>query len=235
VVSLLGIGLLSGVADGVTSKSTDYQFEETLIGSGGLVPSISNDYQTALSVGQPIVGNSSSNNFQFEAGAQTTANPTLSIDIINSSLNFGSFSPSTTATTTSQFSVIDYTSYGYAVQIDGSSPTYSTHTISAMSTTNPSSPGTEQFGINLVDNTNFCGSGCNLGANPNYGPFSVGSAAANYNTPNEFRYVSGDEIAYAPKSSGITTYTISYIVNVASLTPSGQYTSGLSLICTATY
>jgi len=211
--------------------SPHYEFENTDIGGGGLGISSSPDYQTVLSTGDNSVGNSSSTNFQIEAGANTTGNPVLAVDITSASGNFGAFSPTAASTTTTQFSVIDYTSYGYAVQITGNPPSDGGHTITAMSSTGTSSPGTEQFGINLATNT----SPTSFGASPNDGQFGYGVAATNYNTANHYRYVNGDTIATSPKSSGLTVYTISYIVNVSNLTPAGDYTSNQSIICTATY
>ena len=49
------------------------------------------------------------------------------------------------------------------------------------------------------------------------------------------RSLGSETIASAPKSSGATVYTISYIVNVNSFTPGGVYTSGQTLLCTGTY
>lgn len=100
-----------------------------------------------------------------------------------------------------------------------------------MATNDSSHPGTEQFGINLVANT----SPASFGANPNNGDFGFGSVAENYNVANQFRYVSGDTIAKAEKSSGETTYTISYLVNVTGLTPGGSYASNQTLVVTGTY
>ncbi len=214
-----------------TLKSTNYQFSEPAIGFDGLVQSGSANYQTLLSVGGSAVGDSGSSSYQVQAGATTTADPALSFAVSTAASNFGSFSPTVAATTTSTFAVADYTSYGYAVQIIGTPPTNGSHTISAMSTTAGSTPGTEQFGLNLVANT----SPITFGAVPDNGSFGFGSAATNYNTANQFRYVSGETIATAPKSSGITTYTISYIVNTSSITPGGNYVSDQSIVCTGTY
>ncbi len=211
--------------------SANYSLIESDLGGGGLLNSSSANYQSALSTGDGAIGNSSSGNFQINAGSQTTQDPRLAVSINNTNAAFGLFGPATTATATSSFSVIDYTSYGYAVQIGGNPPSYQGHTLPGMATTAAPTPGTEQFGINLVANT----SPTNFGANPAYGPNGVGSASANYGTPNKFRYVSGETIATAPKSSGETTYTISYIADVSSLTPGGQYTGGQYIICTATY
>jgi hypothetical protein len=85
--------------------------------------------------------------------------------------------------------------------------------------------------MNLVANT----SPISFGANPDHGQFGFGSASTNYGTANNFRFVNGETIASAPKSSGQTIYTISYLVNVNSLTPGGNYTSSQTLICTGTF
>lgn len=214
-----------------TQVSPNYKFDEPSVGTDGMFNSSSTSYQTLQSTGSDVVGNSSSTNLQVEAGSTTTADPTLSFAVLTYNPAFGAFSPTVTSTTTSTFSVIDYTSYGYAVQIIGTPPTNGAHTITAMSATGASSIGTEQFGINLVANT----SPATFGANPNNGSFGFGTAAANYNTTNNYRYVSGETIASAPKSSGETIYTISYIVNVSSITPGGQYSSNQSIVCTGTY
>lgn len=232
-VAVILCGILGGgtASAATVMSSQNYQFENMDLGAGGIGVSNSPDYRSNLSTGDSAVGTTSSTNYQFEAGSNTTGQPSLSISILTPSPSFGSFSPTTAATATSQFSVSDYTSYGYVVQIEGSSPTNGKYTIAPMTTDAASQPGKDQFGINLVANT----APTAFGANPNNGKFGFGAAAANYNTANEYRYVSGDVIASAPKSSGQTIYTISYIVNVASLTTGGQYTSNQSLICTATY
>ena len=63
----------------------------------------------------------------------------------------------------------------------------------------------------------------------------TGAAASNYNTANNFRYNGGETIASAPKTSGQTNYTISYIVNAATTTPGGSYSGNQTLVCTGTY
>ena len=218
------------------SRSTSYELYESVLGGGGLIQENSAHYQAGEFIGDLAVGNAASSNFQINTGYDTTGDPGL-IFTVNGATSFGSFTTASAATATATFSVADYTSYGYVVQIVGSPPSYGGHTITAMTSTGPSTPGTEQFGINLVKNTNFCGSGCDVGANPDYGQFGDTAAmpTANYNTPNNFRYVSGETIVQSPKSSGTITYTISFLVNVTSLTPSGEYVSDQSLICTGTY
>jgi len=224
------LGFVSA-AYGDSLKSAHYQIDESFVGGSGLVQSSSANYKEGESIGDTGIGNSASANYQTNSGYTTTNDPALSFAVNTASANFGSFSPSAAATTTSTFQVSNYTSYGYVVQIVGNPPSNGNHTLSAMTTTGPSQAGVEQFGINLVANT----SPVSFGANPVQGIAGAGTAAANYNTSNSYRYVSGETVATAPKSSGVTTYTISYLVNVSSLTPGGQYTSSQVLVCTGTY
>jgi hypothetical protein len=212
-------------------QSNNYRFDETVIGAGGLIQSSSNSFQGSSAIGDLGVGNTASANFQVDAGSETTDDPALAFFFTNANVNFGAFSPSTAATATASFSISNYTSWGYIVQILGNAPSNGAHTIDAMASTAASQAGIEQFGMNLVANT----SPTSFGANPDQGQFGFGVAAANYNTSNMFRYVSGETIASAPKSSGITAYTISYIVNVGSLTPGGQYSSNQTVVVTGTY
>lgn len=214
-----------------TLQSNNYQFDESTLGQGGLPDSASANYQGSGSTGDLGVGESASSNFGLQGGSQTTSDPALAFSVNSSSISFPEFSPSTPVMGTATFSVLNYTSYGYIVIVTGAPPTTGPHSISPMATAGASSPGFEQFGINLVANT----APQSIGANPNQGQFGFGVAAANYNTTNNYRYVDGDTIASAPKSSGQTDFTISYLVNVSNLTPGGTYTSNQSLIVVGTY
>lgn len=218
-----------GAAD--LPQSNNYRLDESTIGSNGLLNSTSASYQASTSTGDLSVGSAASSGYQVDTGSKTTNDPTLSFAVINGSANFGSFSPIATASATTSFSVSDYTSYGYIVQIFGNNLKGASHVITGMATTGPPQTGIEQFGINLVANTKPI----NFGANPNNGQFGFGSAASNYNTANVYRLVDGETIASAPKSSGTTIYTISYIVNVSGITPAAQYTGQQTIIITGTY
>lgn len=225
------IGNTSTIAYAVVPQSNNYRFDESTIGSGGLIQSSSENFQGSNASGDLTVGNSASENFQVESGSQTTNDPTLAFAINTADANFGSFSASSPTVATATFSVANYTAFGYVVQIVGSPPTNGTHVIDPLPIEATSQVGIEQFGVNLVANT----LPVSVGANPNNGQFGFGEAAPNYNTSNSYRYVSGETIAKAPKSSGLTTYTLSYLVNVDSLTPGGKYTSDQTLIVTGTY
>lgn len=234
VLVLLFLG--SAIAD-AQGSSSNYRIDESFIGPGGSLESNSTNYQTApggQSLGNPGgVGDSESTNYRSQAGATTTDDPSLTCSVNTSSLNFGSLSSSATATATATFSVLNYTSHGYLVQIIGATPSSDGHNLTALSSGGSSTTGTEQFGINLVDNTTP-----NIGANPVQvpdGTYSFGEAASNYDTPDTFRYGSGETIARSLKTSGQTDYTISYIVNVSNTTPAGSYSGDQTLICIGTY
>jgi len=237
----LTVGLLAAVclAGGMAAVSADplksahYQFEESTLGGVGTTNTQSANFQAADTAGILGLGDSASTNFQIEAGGTTTGDPALGFGVVSPNVSLGNFSTSTPAVATSSFEVSDYTSYGYAVQIIGNPPAYGSHTLTAISSPWTSQTGVEQFGINLVANT----SPVSVGANPNWGQFGGGYAESspNYATNGQYRYVSGDTIAYGPKSSGATIYTITYLVNVTSLTPGGQYSGAQTIICTATY
>lgn len=213
-------------------KSSNYQFVETSLGGNGLTTTKSTTYQSQFSSGIIGVGTSSDSTLQVKAGNETTNDPALSFSILSNNISFGNFSPTSTVTANSSFQVSDYTSYGYTVQVFGTPPTNSSgYKISPMSTTAAPQVGVEQYGLNLVANT----IPVSFGANPNYGQFGSGTVATNYNTANEFRFVSGDTIANSGVSSGVTIYTLSYIVDVSSITPGGEYTASQNIICTGTY
>lgn len=237
IVAVCSLELMGLKVSAGSSYSSSYVLQETALGGIGyqgsqLAIPESTNYQLGQSSGGILgFGTSADSTLQIKAGHTTTGFPALSFATISPDVNFGSFSPTTTAIATASFEVSNYTSYGYVVEIIGNPPSFNGHTISAMSTTGTSQAGIEQFGINLVANT----SPVTFGANPNHGQFGYGSATSNYSTPNNYRYVSTDNIASAPQTSGLTIYTISYIVNVSSLTTAGPYTGGQTIICTATF
>ena len=215
------------------SSSTNYKIEESFVGGGGRIDENSANFNAAESIGDTAVGNSSSSNFQTNSSYTTTSDPALTFIVDNGGVvNFGSLSSTVMAHAISSFRVINYTSYGYQVIIIGTEPARAGHVLPGLASTSTPTVGVEQYGINLVANTGF-------GANPVQVPdntFSYGVAhSPDYNVANQYKFVAGDAIASAPKSSGETDYTISHIVNVAALTLGGTYSSNHELICIGTY
>lgn len=118
---------------------------------------------------------------------------------------------------------------GYTITYYGDTLTSGANTISAMGTKTTSSTGTEQFGINLKDNATP-----NTGTDPSGGS---GAAASDYNTADQFRYITNTTttLASASAASASTTYTVSYIVNVAATTEAGSYSTTITYIATGNF
>jgi hypothetical protein len=223
--------LLALVAPAVYAEpfaSTNYRIDESSIGNGSDVNSASTSYTSDGAIGETAVGESASTSFQTQSGYVTTSDPALTFSVNTSTINFGALSTSSAATATSTFSVINYTSYGYVVQTLGAPPSTGGYTLAGLGSAQASQTGTEQFGINLKLNS----SPTTLGANP-VGGFGV--AAGGYDSANNYKYVVGDIIASAPKTSGQTDFTISYIVNASTTTAGGTYSGAQVLVCTGTY
>ncbi|HEY2003901.1 MAG TPA: hypothetical protein VGH44_02190 [Candidatus Saccharimonadia bacterium] len=253
-----------------TMTSSNYSATETEVGgngcsqvSGVYTCGASSNYSLnpatddgGSSLGEATVGNSASSNYQSNAGFDTTAQPGLMLSINTASINFGVLSTAVATTKTASFSVSDYTSSGYVVQAIGSTPSYSGHNLTAITTATcgnawgcGSAVGTEQFGINLVADrspvdpvpgsadpacqaTGFCYGVAGDGITGTYGstrPYTVGGLSAAY------RYVSGETVASGPKSSGETDYTVTFLANISTLTPSGGYSGSMTLVATGTY
>ena len=161
--------------------------------------------------------------YQAEAGFNTDRQPLLEVVGPASIVNLGELSESAVTSASTTFSVRNYLASGYNVTIDGTSPKHKDGVLVLSTLTIPkqSQTGIEQFGLNLRQNTSPA-----IGSDPVHAPdstFGFGTAAPGYDMPNYFKYVAGDTIAYSPKSSGQTTYTLSMIANAATTTKGGEY------------
>jgi hypothetical protein len=218
------------------SASTNYKVEETFFGTGGELDAASANYKAKQSAGETTVGNASSANYQFNAGFNTTDQPLLEFAVNGGTYDLGILDAVSTGSAVATFSIRNYLSGGYIVIAKGASPSTtngSSHTLTSLTSGVGSSPGTEQFGLNLAANTNPA-----IGANPVQVPdstFSFGSAASDYANPNIFKFLDGDTIAYSPKSSGQTNFSMSIIANVSRDTPAGQYGGAINLQVVPTF
>ncbi len=152
--------------------------------------------------------------------------------IAGSSINFGSFSPSTTSSGTSVMAASTNAASGYAITNNGVTLTCSTcggsPTIAALASQTASTTGVAQFGLNLKANTVP-----SVGAEVS--GFGTATATANYGTANQFRFVTGDSVASAAGSTDANTFTSSYIVNIPGSQAAGIYTATMTYIATATF
>ncbi len=230
-VALCIIGASSASAQ---SSSNNYSINEYFFGTGGEVDLNSPNYQGRGAAGSLGVGDTSSPNYLAQAGFITAQEEYLEMVVNAATINLGTLTTASAATGTGTFYVRAYTSSGYYVQTVSPPPTNGSVSLAPMTSTAASSPGTEQFGINLVANT----SPTTFGADPAPAPdntFAYGEAATGYDTPDQFRYNIGDTIATAPKGIGRTDYTISYLANISPISPGGEYTTEHILVVVATY
>ena len=151
------------------------------------------------------------------------------------------FSPTDTATATSQMAASTNAGSGYAITVNGPTLTSGSHTIAAMSSAGVGVRGTSQFGVNLKANTITTSNpavGTEVAPAANGTNFK-GQAATGYNTVDNFKFTSGDTVANSANGGAGPTdaqiFTSSYIVNVSGSQTAGTYTTTLTYICTATY
>lgn len=218
----------TGTAFAVTSSSSKYQVTETEFGASSTKKSCSDQYCARVSIGDMGSGSGKSAGTAATFGSITSDEPLLEVIVDPGVSNLGDLAAETTATKTTNVRVRSYLSDGYVLQIVGNAPKYGNHTINTLSTPTASSAGTEQFGINAVANTSP-----SVGAAPLQVPSSqtsYGEVVSGYNTPNLFKYTSGDVVARSLTESGRTDYTISMIVNISNSTPAGHYSGDFSAV-----
>jgi hypothetical protein len=229
--ALIALGL-PAIALAAQTSSTNYQVNEAFFGSGGELNACSSQYCSKQSAGDLAVGQTASSNFQAQAGFNTDRNAFIEIKVNATNINLGTLTTNSTATAQASFSVKSYLSHGYTVVTASDPPTNNSYQMAPITTLESPITGKEQFGINLVANSN------SLGADPVQSPdntFAYGSINTEYATPDFFHYQKGETVAHSDKSSSDTTYTISYIFNISNVTPGGGYVFHHVLVATATF
>lgn len=147
------------------------------------------------------------------------------------------FSPSSTATATSQMAASTNAGGGYVITVNGPTLKSGSNEIPAKATQALGTRGTSEFGMNLVANT-VTTSPTPVGANVSPArtlPDLRGQPTAGYNTPDQFQYVDGATVASSDSATNGQIYTVSYIANVAGNQISGTYATTLTYICTPTF
>lgn len=160
------------------------------------------------------------------------------------------FSPTDTATASSQMAASTNAGSGYVITVNGPTLTSGSNTIAAMANglANPATPlvlGTSQFGLNLRANTTvFDNQAVPVALGADVAPAAnttnyKGTPRTNYNTDNNFKYYSSDIVAASDDGGAGGTdaqiFTASYVVNVPGSQPAGTYTTTLTYICTPTF
>ncbi len=222
-----------------SSSSGSYKVDEYQFGSGGNSNLSSASYNANVALGSLGVGRSSSANYDLEAGLITPNEPFLELFINSATIDLGTLDPSVTGYGNGVFWVRTYLSSAYTVQTMSNPPTSEAgKVLAAKATLDFPQPGTEEFGINLVDNATP-----DLGSNPYNvpsGTFADGQAATGYDTVDKFKYGVGDIIARSAATAGNqavgrTDYTITYMANVSAITPAGTYVMQHDIVAVATF
>lgn len=162
-----------------------------------------------------------------------TVDPSITFSISDNTIGFGSLSASDdrfatgdgtgSSSATSAHDLVAGTNAtsGYVLYMLGDTLTSGANTITAIGGANTASaPGTEQFGVRF-------------GASGGSGAVSAPYAAAGYAFASTG--ATQDEIASSAGPSADTTYSATYVANIASQTEAGNYSTTLTYTATATY
>lgn len=217
-----------------TSKSQNYEASETEFGAGAALETCSGSFCARATIGSTVAGESASANYSADFGPITDdSEPALELIVEPGESNLGNLDMDRTATRTMILNVRSHLAGGYIVQILGNTPKYEDYHLAAPTEPTPSQKGTEQFGLNVVANTDP-----EVGADPRLMPADEvlrGVVLQKYSTPNLFAYTNGDPVARVDTESSQIRYTISMIVNVAGTTPAGHYSGDFSAIVTPVF
>lgn len=143
-------------------------------------------------------------------------------------INFGNFSTHSTSSATSQFLAATNAQGGYNVTLNGTTLTSGNNIIPPMTNLATSRSNTNQFGINLVGNSQP-----SVGSGPS-GP-GVAQPGSGYGVGNNYLFNSGNNVAGSTSASDYNKFTISYIININSSQPVGIYATTLTYICLANF
>lgn len=147
----------------------------------------------------------------------------------NNYADMGQLDAQSTLLAQSQMSVGTNASGGFAITANGTPMSAGTNVIDSPATPTESKPGVNQFGINLVAN-----SAPAVGSDPE-GEWANAVPAPDYSVPNQYKYVSGDVVAYSPNVSLMKKFTVSYIVNSSEGLRAGVYTTTITYVASGRF
>lgn len=149
------------------------------------------------------------------------------------------FSPTATATATSQMAASTNAGSGYSITVNGVTLTQGAYTVSEMSAAGASTHGISQFGLNLRANTvDTVATGSDIAPVSNTTNYRA-QPLTGYDTADTFKFTTGDSVANSGNAvlggTDAQIYTVTYIANVPGSLPAGNYSTTLTYICTPTY
>lgn len=143
--------------------------------------------------------------------------------------DMGTLDSTQTLVAHSQMAVGTNASGGFAITTNGTPMSAGTHVIDSPSIPTPSQPGTNQFGINLVANTDPA-----VGNDPQ-GVWNNALPTSNYGEANKYMYIPGDVVASSPAVSLMKKFTVSYIVNSSPDLRAGVYSTTITYIASGRF
>lgn len=144
--------------------------------------------------------------------------------------DMGNLSDKHTLMASSQMAAGTNASGGFAITTYGTALAAGTNVIDPLSVPTASRLGSNQFGINLVQNDEL-----NIGANPTTGQWLNASPTAGYGTPNLYTYRQGDVIAVSTSVNLMQKFTVSYIVNASPQLKAGVYTTTITYVASGRF
>lgn len=237
--------LIAGVVNPTTANSTFFVRISTYAAFDATGTPIDNGTVAASTADPILLSGVMPESLVFCTGATVGVNGFLLPDCSTATagtITFNQlFSPTDTATSSSQMAASTNASSGYTISVNGPTLTSGANTIAGMGTAGVISRGTAQFGLNLKANT-IATSTVPVGIEPapvanatNY----KGQPVTGYDTVDSFKFTTGDVVADSANGGAGGTdaqiFTVSYIANVPGSQPAGTYATTLTYICTPTY
>ncbi len=147
----------------------------------------------------------------------------------NNYTDMGQLNPKSTLLAQSQMAVGTNASGGFAITANGIPMSAGTNVIDSPSTPTASKQGDNQFGLNLVANSEP-----SVGSDPE-GTWTNAVPSPDYGVSNLYKYVSGDVVAFSPNVSLMKKFTVSYIVNSRPDLRAGVYTTTITYIASGRF
>ncbi len=230
---VLSFLLLSSSLHAADLTSTNFIIKDPVIGTGSGYSS-SGSFGLNSSGNTNIQGYGSSASFIGQYGFlyyPGIAEPSLTFSLSANSVALGTLSSGSPSSGSHTVSIETNATSGFTVGLTGQTLTNGGAVINAIGgTPATSSVGTEQFGVNLRDNTVP-----NIGADvtQNSGTCSYGTG---FGTVDSFKFNTGTQNSVATASGEADcVYTISYMTNISSVTESGSYSTTLDVVGTGNF
>ena len=143
--------------------------------------------------------------------------------------DMGQLDSESTLLAQSQMAVGTNASGGFAITANGTPMSAGTNVIDSPGVPTESEKGTNQFGINLVQNTEPA-----VGSDPQ-GTWANALPSPDYSMPNMYKFVPGDVVAYSPSVSLMKKFTVSYILNSNKDLRAGVYTTTITYVASGRF